>query len=348
MIQNSFKLIVSFSLILLIGTVFYGCSGDDKAESKSMEEIQKEEGFPVIVKKIGYDNFTKELTFFGKFKGEKETTVGAMIGGRIDKINYRPGARVKKGDVIIQFPEDAPASQFIQAKSALENSEKNYKRMKALFEKGQIAQAQFDGAETKYLVDKRNYETMLDMLKLDAPYDGVITEILVQEGDNVKDKTPLFTIAQLDRMKIRIWLTEYERSQIKKGMKATATVGGKTFTGKVDEISLNVNPMRQAFYADILFHNSKHEILAGTTADVKIIILQKNEAILIPRNLVKTEGAKHFVYLASGKKAKKTYVNVADENGVNYLISSGLNIGDSLIVKGVERLSDGSKLKIVK
>ncbi len=347
--KHGMKVLFYFALVFLLTVfVFSGCSGEDEQEARSMEQIQKEEGIPVTVEKVSTERFVKHLTYFGKFSGENETIVGSMIGGRIEKINFRPGDYVKKNDVIIQFPEDSPASQYEQAKSAYENSQKTYERMKALYEKGEIAQAQFDGVETQYSVDKRNYETMKDMLKLDAPYDGTITEIMVHEGDNVKEKTMLFTIAKLNKMKIRIWLSDSERMMIKKGMKASATVSNKTFEGKVLELSLSVNPVTQSFYADLIFDNNKKEILAGTTADVKIIIYENDNAIQLPRNLVNDENGKKYVYMANGNFAKKNYVKISNENGTDYEISDGLRIGDSLIVEGAVKLNDGSKIKVVK
>ncbi len=343
--KRSFNAIVVATALVFAGLTLGGCSGEKKETRKSMQEIQKEEGFPVVIEKVKPKRFEISMKFYGTFEGEKETIVGAMIGGRVEKINYRPGDRVKKDDVILEFPEDAPASKFQQAKAAYENSKRTYERMKALYEKGQIAQAQFEGAETKYLVDKRNYEVMKDMLKLDAPYDGTITEFMVNEGDNVKSKTPLFTIAKLDRMKIRVWISEKERMKIKKGMKAIAVTEGKTYTGKVSEISLSKNPMKQAFYADLIFDNSKREILPGLTADVKIIVYENDSAITVPVNVTKKENGKYYVYLAENGTAKKRYVKTKNFNGTSYEIADGLKAGEPLIVKGLARLSDGVKIK---
>lgn len=347
--KHGMKYLFYFTLVFLATIIgFTGCSGEEKEESKSMEQIQKEEGIPVTVEKISKQEFVKYLTYYGKFSGEKETIIGAMIGGRIEKINAGPGDFVKKNDIIIQFPEDSPASQYQQVKSGFKNSERTYERMKALYEKGEIAQSQYDGVETQYLVSKRNYQTMKDMLKLDAPYDGTITDVMVHVGDNVKEKTSLFTIATLNKMKIRIWLSDTERMQIKIGMKAIATVNGKSFAGKVSELSLSVNPMTQSFYADLLFDNSKREILAGTTADVKIITYENDNAISISRNLVKNDGEKKYVFIATGDKAIKSYVTISNENGTDYEIKDGLKLDDSLIIKGIVRLVDGSKIKVVK
>jgi len=347
MLRHFQQKITIVGALLLSSLIFVNCSGNEE-ESKSMEQIQAEEGIPVVVEKVTPKKFGKYLTFYGKFKGYKETTIGAAIGGRIDKINALPGTKVKENQVIIEFPEDAPASQYQQTKAAYLNSKKTYERMKALHEKGEIAQAQFDGIETKFEVDKRNFETMKDMLKLDAPYDGVITEVMVHEGDNVKSKAALFTIAQLNKMKIRIWLSDDERMDIQKGMAAQAQVAGRTYPGKVSDLSMSVDPMKQAFYADLIFDNSSGEILPGLTADVKVILYENEQAIVIPRNLLKEDDSGKFVCLANSSTVKKQMVTIKNESSVYYEIASGLQTGDPLIVKGSARLTDGAKIKVVK
>ncbi len=343
-----YKSLHTLFAVVFLGFLIAGCSSDDNKKSQSMEQIQKENGMPVVVKKVEIQKFESSLVFYGKFRGEKQTVIGAMIGGRVEKILLTPGETVKKDQVVIKFPNDAPASQIQQAKAAFVNSEKTYNRMKALLTKGEIAQAQFDGAETKYLVDKRNYETLKQTLHLDSPYDGTITEIMVHEGDNVKKKSPLFTVAKLNKMKIRIWLNEKERMQIKKGMTALATVGKNTFTGKVQSLSLSEDPFKQAFYADLIFNNENRKILSGTTANIKIITYSNPNAIVIPKNLVKKDASGYFVYLAKNEKAKKQYVTVAQLSGINYEIGSGLAEGDLLITKGNARMTNGIKIKVVK
>ena len=342
------RLQIFIGALILLAFFMLSCSGKKEEGPQSLEQIQKEQGIPVVVKPVVAQRFEKSLSFFGTFRGERETIVGAMIGGRVQKINYKPGDKVQKDAVVIEFPEDSPGAQFRQAKSAYELSKKTYERMKALFEKGEIAQAQFDGARTKYLVDKSNYETMKDLLKLDAPYSGTITEVMVHEGDNVKSKTPLFAIAKLNKMKIRVWISDAERQQIKPGMKALATVEGRTFTGKVQEISIGVNPMKQAFYADLIFDKSNGEILPGTTADVKIITYEDDHAIVLPIHLLRSKDGRKFVFLARDGHAKEQPVTISNDNGVYFEISSGLKEGDPLIIKGYARLADGVKIKVVR
>ncbi len=348
MLTGKIKLLAIALLGFTLQFAVSSCSGNEKVKSKSMEQIQKDEGVPVVIKKVSPTRFETKLKFIGKFKGYRETIVGAMIGGRIDKILVKPGDKVKENQIVMEFPTDEPGSQYIQAKAAFENSRKTYNRMKALFEKGEISQAQFDGIETKYLVDKQNFSIVKDMLKLNAPYDGTITNLMVHEGDNVKGKAPLFSIAQLDKMRIRIWITANEKSQIKRGMKVFATVNGKTFEGKVSELSVGMDPMKQAFYADLLFDNRDGKIELGEIADVEIITYENDSAIVVPRNLLFSDAKGKYVFTASGNKAVRKYVTINKSNGTGYEISKGLKAGDNLIVVGVAKIDNGTKIKPVK
>jgi len=348
MLTRKIKLFVILVLGISLQLTVSGCSEDNESKSESMEQIQKKEGVPVVINKTEKTSFEKRLKFIAKFKGYRETTVGAMIGGRIDKILVKPGQYVKKDDIIMEFPTDEPGSQYIQAKAAFDNAEKTYNRMKALYEKGEIAQAKFDGVETQYIVAKQNFSIVKDMLKLNAPYNGTITNVMVHEGDNVKSKAPLFSIADLSKMRIRIWITADEKSRMKKGMKVFATANGKTFEGRVSDFSIGVDPMKAAFYADVIFDNGKGEILPGVTADVEVVIYENENAIVVPRNVVMFDKKGSFVFLANGDKAVKRYVEISNEDGINYEISKGLNVNDPLITVGIAKLENGTKIKPVK
>jgi membrane fusion protein (multidrug efflux system) len=105
--------------------------------------------------------------------------------------------------------------------------------------------------------------------------------------------------------------------------------------------------MKQAFYADLIFNNSKGEILPGLTANVEIVIYENPRAIVVPRNLVLSEDSKHFVFITRDSKAIKKFVTIANSNGTYYEIASGLNVGDSIVTQGILRLRNGAKVKVV-
>ena len=344
--SNKIKIFISFLLIITVSLLINSC-GKDEQTSKSMSQIQEEEGKPVKVTEIKHQLFAKYLSYFSKLSGVKEATRGAIVGGKIEKINFKVGDFVKENQVVVQFPTDQIGAQYEQAKSAYENAQKTYERMKALLDAGETAQANYDAAETQYLVAKSNFEASKDMIFVDAPFDGYLVDLKVNKGDNVKKDTHLFTIAQLYKMKARVWVTDKEISLIKKGMNAEITYNNKTYTGKVTDVSLGIDPTRQAFYAEIEFPNPKMELKNGLTVEVKILVYENKDAIVIQRNLVQTDEKGSYVFVEKNGKASKRYISNGMDSGIEYEVKSGLNVGDKLITQGGSQLNDGVKVNVI-
>lgn len=340
--------IIILTLFSVLPLLLFQSCGKEKADAKSMEQIRSEQGVPVKVEVIKYKKFDKYYSFFGKLAGIKEATKGAMVGGKIEKINVKVGQLVNKNQVIVEFAEDNPGIQFMQAKESYDNAEKTYNRMKALLKAGETAQANYDAAETQYLVAKRNYESLKDMLFIDSPFDGILVDMKVNEGDNVKKDAHLFTVSQLNKMHTKIWASEIEIISIKKGMNAKIENNGKVYNGKVTEVSMAADPNKQAFYAEVEFDNPRLELKSGVTVDIKILIYENSKAIVIPRNLIMTDEKGSFVFLENNGTAEKRYVTNGNDSGLDFEIKNGLKPGDRLIVQGISLLDNGTKVKIVR
>ena len=344
--SEKIKIIFVLMLIITTSVLINGC-GKEEEDSKSIAQIQEEEGVPVKVAEVKLQPFKKYLSYFSKLSGIKEATRSSIVSGKIEKINFKVGDFVKEDQVVIQFPEDHMAAQYEQAKSAFENVEKTYERMKALLKAGETAQANYDAAETQYLVAKSNLQASKDMIFIDSPFDGYLVDLKVNEGDNVKSETHLFTIAQLNTMKAKVWVTDKEIRLIKKGMSAEIFYNNKTYSGKVTDVSLGIDPMQQAFYAEIEFPNSNMELKNGLTVEVKILVHENNKAIVILRNLVQKDEKGVFVFVNEKGKSAKRYITSGMDSGIEYEVTGGLNKGDQLIIQGASQLEDGTKVKVI-
>ena len=340
------KILSGSALMFLTFLFLASCGGDDK-NNKTPEQIRSEEGIPVKVEEIKYQPYEKYLSFFAKLTGIKEATKGAMVGGNITKVNSQIGDYVKEGRVIIEFDTDNPALQYNQAKTTYENSGKNYQRIKALYEDGETSLAAFEGSQTQYEVAKRNYLSLRKMLFIESPFDGYIVNLKVNPGDGVKSETPLFTVSQTFKMRSKIWVSEKEIIQFKKGMKAITEFGGQKFIGKVIEIALAIDPAKQAFYVEVEFDNPRSVLKSGLTNEIKILTYENPKAIVIPRSIVMNDENGSYVFINDNGKASKRYISNGSESGLMYEISSGINPGELLVVKGASQLEDGSKINVI-
>jgi len=334
------------TIILVAALVSLGCAKQEKAESRNMEQIYKEEGIPVEVQVIQHETFIKELAFNTNLSGIRQSAAAAMIGGRIEKVNVKVGDYVEKGQVMFEFPEDAPAGQLIQARSAFELAESTYKRMKNLYEKGGISKQDLDRVETQFKVAEANLDAVMQMLKVRAPIDGYVIAVNVRETDGVHAEDVLAFVSQTKQMKARIWATEDEVCQIMKEQKATAIWNNVTLSGKVTEVSISMDRSHNAFGVDLVFDNTENLCKSNVVGDIAIQVYKNEDALLVERANVKKDANGYYVYKLNSDIAHKAYVKTGKENG-HFEITSGLEISDKVIIKGLNLVYDGAKVKIV-
>ena len=339
------SMLISF---VFIGLLAIACGDGDAEKNKTMAQLQNEEGIPVKVKIVEPTNFNRFMSFYSTLAGYKESIAGAPIGDRIEKVLVNVGTYVKEKQVVMTFPTDNPGLQYEQAKAAFDNTEKTYLRTKTLFEAGETSQSNFEGIETKYKVDKRNIQAMEQALFVQSPISGKIVEIFVEEGTSVKAETPLFKVAQIDRLRAKFYANEEEVRNLKVGMSAEIEYLGKTYVGRISEIAIAMDTYRKGFSVEALFENSKQELTSGLTVDIRIKTYSKPNTIIVPRNIIQKENGKQFVYVINGEQADKKYITTGEEEGINTEVLSGLQKGDNLVIEGGSKLESGKKIKIIK
>ncbi len=342
------KRINLIAISILIGSfIFTGCMKEEKKAPKSMDQIRAEEGLPVEINQVATSGFSKELTYFTTVSGAKESFKTAMTGDRIVKINAQVGDFVKEDDIIMEFPQNVATLQIEQAKAALDNAEKLFKRMKNLVEAGESPKINLDNAETQYIVSKRNLEQLYQLLYSRAPISGVIIEMPYRVGDVPKMGDPLFTVAQVNKMIAKINVSDEEYKFIRKGMPAIATWNGEEFRGRVTIVGLSMGDRTRSFPIEIEFDNPRNALKSGVTVDVKLKIDNDDSAIVIERKNIREDNGQKFVYVENNGKALRKVVTTGRESSNEVEITSGLNVGDKLITCCMNQLAEGIKLKVV-
>lgn len=337
-----------FIMVLLAAlTGFTGC-GKEKIESKNMEQIHADQGVPVRTVQIAPRDFQRRLSFHAVLKGLKESSAGAPMDGRIDKLYVKVGDKVKKDQVIAAFPSDSPATQYFQAKAAYENAVTAFKRIEGLYKAGGISRQDRDNAATQLKVAKANWDTMRQLIKIKAPISGVVTKVHVSETDGVEEKSPLVTIARTDRLKAEIWVSESEISEIQKGQTVEAVWRGERAAGTVTQVDMAMNLYKRAFRALVEFDNAANILKAGTTVDIYVTVASKPGVIVVERKDIIKRKDGNYVFVVNNGKAQKRPVTMGQNQGLDVEILQGLKPGDQMVIEGQLLLDDGVKVRIVK
>ena len=316
------------------------------------------------------------VTATGEIQPVYKVEVGTQVSGIVEKMYVDYNSPVKKGQLLAELDKSLLNEQVKQAQATLNTStsnrnlaQKNFDRVKALYEKKAATQEEYDQAETnleqaknQLITAQSDYErarTNLKYAEIYSPIDGVILSKAVEEGQTVASSfsTPtLFTIAKnLTDMQLEAKVDEADIGLVKEGQQVRFTVDafpGETFQGNVRQIRLvpTVTSNVVTYTVIIDAPNENGKLYPGMTANITILV-EKEEGVVIPLEAMKytldpslmsmlgekgytVEGVKEgeqSVMVLEGKKITHRVLTVGINDGANVIVTSGLTEGDRVI-----------------
>ncbi len=196
----------------------------------------------------------------------------------------------------------------------------------------QLARSERDAARAT-LEDARG---RLESATMVAPFSGTVTAVGVKAGDLVSSGTNVVTLADLTKLEVVATVDETEISQVKVGQTASITfdaVSGARFTGRVVQVPLVGQLVQNVVSYDVVLSmegTGGGALLPGMTANVTIIVGQKQNVLLLPVLAIAQEDTGDVVTLED--TGETTPVEVGLSNGTYVEIVRGLNEGDRVVV----------------
>ncbi len=338
------KTSIALATITLTASMLGGCT--DETETRNMEQIYAEQGIPVTVETVTATPFSRTLEYTAVLSGLKESSAYATIDDKIDHILYDVGDVIEKDAVVISFPTDNPAANYHQTKVSFENAQTTFNRMQDYYETGGLSRQDFDNARAAYDVARANWDAVRQSVEVKAPISGVLTRVNFSESENVAKEDEIFAISQIDNLKARLWVPEKQISEITVGQNATARWNGFLLGGHVVQVDMSMNRERQAFGVVAEFSNPDLLVKCGVTSTVTIETYQAQAAVVVKRENLISRNNNTYVFVAEQETARLRQVTPGHNGGLNVEITDGLEIGEELIVEGIQHIEEGKKIRI--
>ena len=268
-----------------------------------------------------------------------------------------------------------------QARIEFERWQDEYKRMKFLVERKSLPPNDFQRIEAAYNASKERYEMAvegtrkediataaaqaiaadaqaaeerkrLDDTRLLAPISGNVSMRRVDPGQTVAAGLPVFSVVELNPVKVRVGVPEAEIAKVRQGAAAEITVpslGGRCFKGKVAIIGVASEPTSRTYTVKILVPNPGPVLLAGMVAEARIFGPAKLRPLTIPAEAVvpDAQGAPNvYIYSPDRKRVYGRRVEVGTPIGNEVEIHSGLNGDEQIVVVGQQKVREGSLVEI--
>ncbi len=183
-----------------------------------------------------------------------------------------------------------------------------------------------------------------------APFSGEIVRRNVDSGALVSSSTPLVTLVHLDTLKVLANVIERDIALVKPGMKVkilTEAYPEKPFEGTIVRINKALDLSTRTLQVEINIPNPGHLLRAGMFARIEVALMEKPNALAVPREAILEEGGKQFVFVIEGNQAFRKPVVTGVEQGQLIEVVEGLKDGDKIVVKGQGSLRDRSTIRVV-
>lgn len=274
--------------------------------------------------------------------------IAPQSGGRIISIKAEVGDFVQKGQVLAQMDK----AQLEQAELQLNNLKSEYDRAKALYEKGGVSKSDFETIELQYKVANTTYENLLTNTILKSPLNGVVSARNYDEGDMYTMSAPLYVVQQINPIKAFVAVSEKNYSLLKKGIEVEFTpeaLNGKKYIGEVTRIHPTVDATTHTIVAEVTINNPKFELRPGMYSSARVIFSQ-GDAIVVPDTAVLKQqgsGVRTVYVLKSDGTVELRIVEVGRHIGSEYVILSGVQAGEKVVVSGQSLLRSGIKVEVI-
>lgn len=313
---------------------------------------------PVVTGVVDQHLLSQTISLIGKLESDKSVYISPEVTGKVKAIKVTANQEIKAGQLLIQL-EDAKAQASVSEANAYLNDEKRKLReYLKLIDRNAITQTEIDAQKASVDIAKARLELVqadLDYHYIKAPFSGTAGLLDFSRGTMVTAGSELFTLDDLSSMRVDLQVPENYLSMLSVGMLVTATNRAwpeDTFTGHVVAIDPRINQETLNLKVRVSFDNSSykgdhsaaHKLKPGMLMSATLSFPAVSEPV-IPVQAIEYSGTKRFVYVVSEDKlAQRTEVFLGARIQDEVMITSGLTIGDRIVVQGLVNMRDGLRV----
>lgn len=285
----------------------------------------------------------------GTVKASADANLSPEEGGVVKVWVARKGQSVKKGDLILALRDEVIKAGFDAANAQYKMAELGLEKQRKVFDEQGISELQLKNMEYTRDAAKANADLMKarwERTQIRAPFDGIVDNIIPNEGDFAPPGVPVARVVNTSTIKIQADVPEMYSGSVPVGSAAIITfdaLPGDTLRGRVSFVGSTVSSANRALQVEIVVPNPYRKIKSEMVAKVKVLRETKMNAIMISENLLQlVDRDRTIVYVENGSKAEERRLTLGGRQGIMVDVLNGLKAGDHLIVSGYQKVINGT------
>jgi RND family efflux transporter MFP subunit len=368
---RNLKLVGLIALVIAAAVVVLGLISRVRADQGVRAWTQAQTTPTVSLVAAKADTAPSSLTLPAQLQAFESAGIHSRVSGYLKDWKVDIGAAVKQGQLLAEVDTPDLDQQLAQARADLATARANQAlsqsteaRWKNLLAKDAVSQQEYDekagdlAAKTSVVkAAEANVGRLVAteaFKRIVAPFDGVVTTRSTDIGQLISagnpNEPPLFTVAQVDRLRVYVQAPQSYVAQIKPGMTAKLTVPerpSEVFTAKVVADAQAISPQTGALLVQLQIDNRDRRLKAGGYAQATLDLPAIRQVARIPASaLINDQHGVHVAMVGADGKVVFRPVTVSRDLGQTIDVSAGLNPGDKVIDSPPDDLAAGDVVRV--
>ena len=332
----------------------YGTTGSSSTATPKTAEAGKSPSRAVVVEaaRVTIDTVVDDLQAVGTLHPNEAVIVAPEVAGRIERIAFNEGQKVKAGDVLVELDASILQAERAKARSDLVLTRANHERTITLAGQGMGTIRARDEALGAFQAAEANLalaEARLQKTTLRAPLTGVVGLRSVSVGAYVAPGQRIVELADIHPIKLDFRVPELALSSVRRGQRVRITLDarpGKVFEGEIYAIDPIVDVVGRAIRLRARIPNPQGELSPGLFAQVQLVVERRENALLVPESAIFAREDKQFVYRVVDGRAVRTEVVLGQRRPGYVEIRNGLARDAQVVTAGQQQIREGARLEV--
>jgi len=307
----------------------------------------------VVTEEVKLGEISSSIELTGSVEATRVARLASPAEGPVCNCNLREGDPVKEGEKVLSIGrKKATEALLLSAKQEEKAEQLELSRIEQLVESGAIPQDQLDLARTKYhraMAQREKVKESSDDYEVTAPWDGIISKVMVADGNYVVPRTVMVEIFDPKSLVVRSAVPEAQSQELQLGMAVAVKLdayNGKMFRGKLARIYPELDRRMRTRTAEVEVVDPV-DLAPGMFARLKLTLRSEKDTIALPSDaVIVTPKGLRVAYVVEDGKAKERKITTGIEGDGKIQILSGINAGDRIVVAGNEKLKDGIEIRL--
>jgi membrane fusion protein (multidrug efflux system) len=318
-----------------------------------------DERVSVEVGKVEVMTLEDDAQAVGSLRARQGVVLRPEVSGRIARLGFDDGQRVKAGQWLVQLDDTLQQAQLKQAMAQASIARTNLQRNRDLVAQNFVSQSAVDQSAAALEVAESQValaQAQLARMRIVAPFDGVVGIRSVNLGDYVKDGADLVNIEDRSQMWVDFRLPERYIARVKPGQVVEVSLdamAGQRFAGRIEALDSLVDANGRSLLVRARLDNPGGVLKSGLFARTRIVFARRENALVVPEEALVPQGGKQFLVKVvdgpDGKRAQRLEAHIGARLPGKVEVLQGLAAGDLVVTAGQARLmrGDGQLLTVV-